>query len=131
MNKLIITLSKVSLVLLLSLYGLNLQAQQAPKEDQISNNDLIKLATKAPFRENFSSEQDYSAAKEAWIKEYPDANKRIVGSTSKSQPSPEELNAIEQKKAAAKQAWISAHPEEYERMLSEGGQGSIPLNLND
>jgi|GEM_PF-2434844 len=129
MNKLIIPLSKVSLALMLSLCAMNINAQEAPnapKEDRISNTDLIKLATKAPFRENFTSEEEYRAAKAAWIGEYPDAHKRIVGPTSKPQPSAEELKANEEKQMAAKQAWIASHPEEYAKLLEGTNKQSVP-----
>lgn len=124
MKKFVIILSKPALILCLAFGSLNIYAQQASEkpsaaqEERVSNADLIKLATKAPLPENFSTEEEYAAAKEAWIKEYPDAHKRIVGP--KSQFAVAANGATEEQQIAAKQAWIAAHPEEYARMLGEG-----------
>lgn len=54
----------------------------AIEQQPISPNDLIKLATKAPNPERYSSEEEYSVAKKQWIAENPDAYERIVGKPS-------------------------------------------------
>jgi len=140
MNKFIITLSKPAMVLLLAFGCLNSYAQNAPdapKEERISNTDLIKLATKAPFRQKFATEEEYSKVKDTWIKEYPDANDRIQGrgpaggdeainnpQTQNSEPLMSQYNvpnendfSSEEQYHTAKSEWIEKNPDKYQTLL--------------
>jgi hypothetical protein len=60
----------------------------AIEQQSISPNDLIKLATKAPDRDRYSSEEEYSEAKKQWVAENPNAYERIVGPTPATKPQP-------------------------------------------
>lgn len=62
------------------------QSDKSSNAEQISNNDLIKLATNAPVPERFESEKAYYKAKNDWIKEHPNAYYRIIDGEKRSLP---------------------------------------------
>lgn len=133
MNKFSTIFSASVMALMIVFCSTNVNAQNkngkssTTQEAPISNTDLIKLATKAPFADSFNTPQEYGKAKETWASENPDARKRLKRGGTAQGSQTGNTSQEEMSEHKSKEAWINANPDEYARMVKEGsGAGSVP-----